>query len=571
MNSAYYRLGFLAILLCLITPINAQRETIKNFSAVMDIRSDGSIEVTETITVVADGGIIKRGITRAINREPINGDKDGTFSYELVSATRNGVSIRPFKENNKRLTTFYLGSKDETIPPGEYTYVFTYTSEDQIYFLDQLDEVRWHLIDTDGKLPVERADITVRFPGGTNIMNAACYAGREGTQDDACRLDQDRNKATFTLARPLVPGEGMTVSVSAPRGTFLRPKPPTTLQKNGTRWATLAGLASAIIFGFLSWWQSGRDPKGPEVTNEYYAPEGISPASAYYLLYGHSTVSALTASLTELAIKGYVRVEEVNEEGGFLGIGKKEFFILHQTDLRPQASAIAPEQLALYDKLFEKKGVIELDGKYNAHLGKVAITHSKSLQKQHKAFLKDGNQWEKVLPIIYIFVAMLIVALVFIKTAAPGSFAILAVASFSFVLGTIAYGYLMRQPSYEKVALKNQLKGLRKYLKLSNKKRDAIVDAPDMTEAYFEQMLPYAIVFGQDNTWADNLSTDWINSSQQQQGGHYHYLYAPTFGQRFGSSVATTAYQASSGGGGGSSFSSGGGSVGGGGGGTGGF
>ncbi|OAV43352.1 DUF2207 domain-containing protein [Lewinella sp. 4G2] len=559
-----FTFGLLLFTLCL----SAQTERVTNWSAVMDVRSDGSIDVEETISVVATGDIIKRGITRAITRKPIGGDHDGNFSYELISATRNGETIEPFEKSSRSLTTFYLGSKEETLPPGEYTYVFNYTSADQIYFMEFIDEIRWHHIDTDGKLPVEKADITVRFTAGTNILGADCYAGREGSNDDACTVVTDRNKVTFTATRPLPAGEGMTIGVSAPKGTFARPALPTPLQQKGTLYVVLAGLLTAIAYAYTSWNRHGRDPIGPEVTHEFYPPEGVSPASAFHLLNSHQHGSLVTASLTALAIDGYIKIEE-RKEDGFLGLGKKEYFALLQTDEVPTDKDVPAEQFALYQKLFQKSRIIELDGDYNKDLYKATKAHNDSIREQHKDFIKDGANGWKILPLVGIFVVTIIAAVLFIKTAdSIGVVAFgISIPLFFIVLGL--YAWLIQQPSYGKVALKNRLKGLRNYLKLSRQDRDALVDAPEMTEEYFQQLLPYAIAFGQDNDWAHNLTTDLANTGERQMNAYPYYMTG--FTNRMNTSFADTAHTATSGGGGGGSFSGGGGSVGGGGGGVGGF
>lgn len=574
MKRCYFPL--LLLLVSLLTALNlgAQRETIKDFAAEMEVRSDGSIEVIETIKVVATGDIIKRGITRAITRRPIDDGSKNRFDYELVSATRNGVEIKPFRDNSKNLTTFYLGSKSETILPGEYTFVFTYRSEDQVYFLENIDEIRWHLIDTDNQLPIEQASITISFPAGTNILGADCYAGAAGSQQEQCTFTRDRHRATFVLATPdgrgLQPNEGMTVSVSAPKGTFPRPKPPSPLRRNGTFWVMTVGLLIGILYAFWSWSKFGRDPKGPEVDHEYFPPEELSPASAFYLLNSHPGLHTVTASLTELSLKGFIRIEERNEEGGWLGIGSKEYFALHVTDRRPAPGELPAEQAELYEGLFDGREEVELDGNYDKRLNKASLAHHKSLKKQHKPFLRQGKNTKRIWPLVGIFFTTFFTAIVFLPTASE-------IGIIAFVVGLIAYipliglyAWLIAQPTWEKVALKNQLKGLRNYLKLSRKKRDALPGVPAMTEEYFQRLLPYAIAFGQDNDWAANLTTDWANSSSRPD--YHSVIYTVGFGRRFNTSYGGTAYKASSGGGGGGgSYSGGGGSVGGGGGGTGGF
>ena len=561
----------LSLLLTLLlgTGVSAQ-ETINSFSATLDVNPDGSIEITETINVTTTGDVIKRGITRAITRNPIGEGKTGKFDYDVQRVRRDGREIDFFFERNGRIKTIYLGSKNKTLDPGTYTYELTYTSDDQIYFLEGVDEVRWHLIDTDTKLPVKAADITVRFPGGTNVAQAACYAGREGSQDQNCDITTDHNTTKFRLTRPLSPGEGMTVSVGAPAGTFARPAPPSALQRKGLWYTSLGSLLLALLYGVMSWSRHGRDPKGPEVDYEYYPPQGTSPASAYYQLNGGNGSDTLTASVTQLAIGGYIRVDEREEEGGFLGLGAKEYFVLHRTDSRPDSATLPPEQWAFYEQLFAKGDEVALNGKLNKNLGKATNAHADSLRAQHKDFLAQGGNAVKIWPLVGILITMLFVGVIFFGYAYATDRIVYVGSVIALILGLIAYALLIPKPSYEKVALRNQLKGLRKYLRLSRKKRAALPDAPKMTEVYYHQLLPYAIAFGQDNDWAESLDADIYNSSTRN--ADFYPVLLAGFGSQFNRNYNTTAFPASSGGGSsGGGFSGGGGSVGGGGGGTGGF
>ncbi|MEL7163714.1 MAG: hypothetical protein AAFN92_23345, partial [Bacteroidota bacterium] len=159
----------------------------------------------------------------------------------------------------------------------------------------------------------------------------------------------------------------------------------------------------------------------------------------------------------------------------------------------------------------------------------------------------------------------------FLKTSSkPGIFVFAALVLLTLVVLGV-YAWLIRQPSLEKVTLKNELKGLRDYLKTKEAKRKRLLNAPEMTEAHFQALLPYALSFGQDNNWAADLAADWMNTANRpNHTGHYYPYYLPGFGNKLGTAYTGTAFPASSGGGGGGSFSGGGGSVGGGGG-TGGF
>ncbi len=568
MKQPTLRLFLLSFLLSALVPLTAQQESIQNFVANLVVSPDGSVEVTEEITVVATGDQIKRGITRALHRKPI-GDAPGMerFTYEVISVSRNGQSIDHTAKNEDGNRVHYLGDKDTKIPPGTYTFRFRYRSPHQIYFMEGIEEIRWPLIGVDNQLPVAQASITVQFPGGTQLLNSACYTGPEGSRASDCRVEQGSNSTIFTLGRPLSPKEGMTVSVGVPRGTFVRPTPPpppTPLQRNATLWACLFGLLAGLFYGYDSWKKHGVDPIGPPVAPRFTPPADLSPAAVSFVSLGIPHQPQVTASLTDLAIKGYIVIEEV-EKPGFLGIGTKEMFVIHRGDRPARQAEMHPEQFVLCGQLFSDGDTVELDGTYNKELNAATEAHGKTLKNHHGDFVKDGANGKHTLPLLGIFVITVVAAIAFLGHASGLGIGIFIGTVVLYIAGMIFHLWLIRKPSLAKVITLGEIKGMRQYFKLKEKERRSLPGAPAMTEAHFQELLPYAIALGENNNWAADLATDWANSSTRSQH-HYPYYY-PSFSQKLGTSYQSTAYQASSGGG---SYSGGGGSVGGGGG-TGGF
>ena len=570
--------GPLTILLLLFTTLllTAQRESIESFDSVMEVGEDGSVEVTETIVVKTDEDIIRRGITRAITRKPIGGG-DRQLDYEVVSVMRDGEAIDWFDERTGSLHTFYLGSKDKRLPAGRYLYQFIYRSDDQVYRAQGIEEVRWHLVDTDTKLAVERASMTIVFPPNLPIAQAACLAGSEGSRERHCAQQIDSNAVTFTLARRLDPGEGMTVAAGVAPGSFdhlaaaqptpginqlsgTPPAPEPTNQKS--LYAILIGLMIALVYGHQSWLRYGRDPKVRGEKYQFAPPEGLSPAGVAYLHSGLYAQQAVTGSLTDLIVRGYVELSERTSKG-FLGLGKQEYFVLSATDKVPTPAVSPEEQLKLYEGLFARGRTVELDGTYNKHLAKATKAHQTSLAKQHKSFKRDGANLTFVWPMIGIVLLTLLAGIITFRQADQlGKIAVTAFVPLA-IFGIFLYAWLIRRPSQQKVGLLQRIDAFRSYLKLNKGERDELRGAPDMTQEYYDRILPYAIGLGLENAWAEDLQHDWLGSStRRDRTGNYPLLYGADFSTRLHTSFAGTSTHASSGGGG---------SVGGGGGGTGGF
>lgn len=544
----------------------AQTEEITHLSVDIRPKQDASLDVTETITVIATGEQIKRGITRTLHREPLGKDTDlEDFTYEIIAATRDGSPEPWVLKQRKGLPTLYLGDKDVRLNPGTYTYVVKYRAFDQVYALDRIDEIRWPLEGRSGRLPVREADVTFRFDRDIDIIQSACYTGTFGATATDCEYSQDGHEVTFVATAPLEPGEGMTVAASIAAGYFQRPVPPTPTEKNATLTFLVLGFALAFGYAFTSWQRYGVDPKGPPVRPEYFPPEGLSPAAAAYLLQRWPTARQVTASLTDMAVSGYLTISEEKQEKRWQTYST---FIISPTDQVPDSEQLPPEQSALYHTLLAE-GAITLGESHHKKVARANSAHGKALGEAHNAYLKEGNNLQKMLPLAGILLLTFVAAGVALAKTGFGVTA-LVVAAILAVLLLLSYGILIAKPGLEKVTMRNYLKGLKQYLELSEKERKALPNAPEMTPTYFQQLLPYAIAFGVENDWAEVLSAYFQAGSRGSERSNFapafpHTPYLLTgFSQRINQSYSTSAAVPNSGGGGG--FSGGGGAVGGGGG-----
>jgi uncharacterized membrane protein YgcG len=557
---------FIFCLLFLPLLITAQSEEFSKFDVSVTVQQDGTLDVHEDISVISSGKVIKRGITRALPRGPIGDDiKMERFDYDIQSVSRDGSDEDYHTKNEGGSKVIYFGSKDRRLDPGAHSYKVAYSAPKQIYFFDDKEEVRWTLAGSDTQLPIKAASLTLTVPNGMNVLATACYTGSVGSTEQACEMIKNGNQITYTLSRPLAAGEGMEIAASFPSGSFVKPAPPppaTPLQKNGTKYISFIGMLIALMYGYRTWQIHGVDPPTPDVGPQFTAPRGLSAASLHYLNSYMPSQTQLTASLTDLAIKGYLEIDEEDRKGLF---STSEIFILRPLQKEHETHQdLAPEQVALYDHL-RNMGDIELDGEYDKRLAKATEAHNKSLKEQHAAYLKEGGNGWKVLPYGLIMLATVIGSVIFLENAENLGIVLFIFAVTLLVIGTPLYAWLIRKPSEDKVKLWAEIKAMKQYLKLSEKERRAVRDAPEMTETYFQSVLPYAIALGIDNNWASDLQSDLagtLNNDRNQHGRRHMYPYmVPGFGNKMGTAYGAVSSPPSSSGG-----SAGGGSVGGGGG-----
>ena len=120
----------------------------------------------------------------------------------------------------------------------------------------------------------------------------------------------------FETNNPLPMRGGLTIDVYIPKGIL---KEPSGLTKffwfiGGKPDCFLPLVTLAVMF--LLWWYKGRDPDpGMSVAPMYEPPEGISPAEAGTLLEDSIQPRDITSTIVDLAVRGYIKIEETDDKG----------------------------------------------------------------------------------------------------------------------------------------------------------------------------------------------------------------------------------------------------------------
>ena len=108
-------------------------EEILSFHSDIEVHTNGSMTVTETIQVRAEGQKIKRGIFRDF--PTTYKDRLGhkyVVGFDVKKVLRDG---KPDGYHTKKLSNgiaVYIGRKEHRLKPGVYTYTLTYATDHQL-------------------------------------------------------------------------------------------------------------------------------------------------------------------------------------------------------------------------------------------------------------------------------------------------------------------------------------------------------------------------------------------------------------------------------------------------------
>jgi uncharacterized membrane protein YgcG len=198
----------------------------------------------------------------------------------------------------------------------------------------------------------------IHLPAGVEPLEAWGFTGPAGATEQAVEIDGDGGGTRIRTTRPFAPGEGLTVSVSWPAGAVARPSAAEWLG-GGLRayWPLGLPLLTFLVMGRL-WWRTGRDPEGRVLMVEYEPPQELTPAEAGTLVDHRAEIHDITSTLVDLAVRGYLRIEELpgSRWPAILG-GSRADWVFHQRRPRRDWKPLVPHERAFLKGIFSEDRV----------------------------------------------------------------------------------------------------------------------------------------------------------------------------------------------------------------------
>ncbi|NLW61851.1 MAG: DUF2207 domain-containing protein, partial [Synergistaceae bacterium] len=342
-----------AAVFCILSGVEVTeaREAFNRFDAEILINENSSVEVTEEILVNVENIDINRGIIRSLPVEYRDGKGNSTeLKLEIKDIKLDGQDI-PWSSVRAGINVdVKIGDPNKIISRGLHTFLIKYRIERHIGFFENHDELYWNVTGKDFTFPVLEASCRVALPGksfGEGFNTIEWYVGQYGSKGNDSRARQDSG-TVFTVG-PLQPGEVFTVVYTWPKGLVTPPPPPA--RDNEKAQGGIAAATFALISGWFwyAWKKWGKDPDKKTVIPLFYAPDGASPAFLRYVRDMRLDQTGFTAAIIGLAVKGAIKIVEVEGRETFFGKGKGHF-VLHEKETEPEK--LQPEEEALMMQLF---------------------------------------------------------------------------------------------------------------------------------------------------------------------------------------------------------------------------
>lgn len=485
--------------LLLAAPALAQ-ERITAYDSEIDIRADGSLDVTERISVRAEGSSIRRGIYRDFPTR--YRDRHGNrvvVGFEMLEVLRDGRIEPWFTESMRNGVRINTGNDDLLPVPADYTYTLRYRTTRQLGFFAEHDELYWNAIGTGWAFPIEGGSVVARLPQPVPVvqLHAEGYTGVQGAQEQHYTAAlPSPGTARWQLTRPLSPRQGFTVVLTFPKGLVTAPslaqKARWFLNDNRGVLLALFGLAGLLAYCVRRWQAVGRDPPAGVVIARYGPPKGHSPADLRYMRRMGYDTRCFSADLLALAVGGALRI---HREDGLL----KDDWRLELTGATPALAT--PAQTQMLGQLFSAGPVIELASANATRLQAATHAHAKALDKvfQPALFQRHGKSIG-----IAVAIASASIVLAFVVGAGSGVPAILAIAVLMLVVVGM-FGALVKAPTREGRKLLDEIEGLKLYLSVAEREELADMPGPyappSLDGDRYERLLPYAVALDVEEAW----------------------------------------------------------------------
>ena len=569
-------------------------ETIDSYDIRIVVQTDGSMRITETIAY--DFGPSERhGILRRIPTRLAYDDRyDRVYrlTVESVGATEGASADFEVSDEPGGITQIRIGDPDSTVS-GQHTYCIVYVVQGAMNGFGDHDELYWNAIGDEWDVTVQSATVTVTMPG--RITQVACYAGPSGSYLPCDRAKMDGDVARFRHAQ-LGAFQALTVVVAVPKGIVAQPAPHLverwSIDRAFARTPATLGLSGALfvlIVAGVAWvlWARGRDrrfvgspvdqvmgnPTGADqavplfergvAPVEFAPPEDLRPGQIGTIMDERANTLDVTATIVDLAVRGYLTIEEIPKEGWF---GKPDW-TLHRTEK-------ADDDLLTYENtlltnLFSTGTDVALSGlkaTFAAHLAMVEEQLYNDAVKRGW-FLKRPDKVRTAWHALGVLLLIVGIALTFVLARWTHWGLVGIPVAVGGLMLTVA-GRWMPNKTAKGTAIARRVGGFRTVIETAETHMSRWAEEQNV----FTRFLPFAIVFGCTEKWAkafeglDQMPPDttWYLSNRP-------FLYADFghslegFSVTTGGTISSTPSGSGSSGFGGGGFSGGGGGGGGGG------
>jgi hypothetical protein len=481
-------------------PAQGQRTlTIKRFDATILVQPDGGVDVTESITAAFTGSW--NGIYRTVPVEYRTPQGfNWTLRLDLLGVTgENGEPLEVKTTRERHYVKYRI-----RVPGAENAtrmVVIHYRAANGLRFMEDHDELYWNVTGDEWDVPIETATARIVLPEKATGVRAIAFNGVYGSTARDAVVKTEGTTVRIAMPHRLDFHEGLTAVVGWDKGVVA---PPTDAEQAlgflASNWPL--GIPVAVLLAMFALWRKvGRDPRRLPVAVQYEPPDSITPAEAGTMMDESADMRDVTATLTDLAVRGHLKIEE-REQSALLGLITRKEYVFHK--LEPVgAPPLAAHEEQVFRGIFApgKNDVrlSELENEFYRYLPAIKTQIFKRLVDRG-LYRSRPDQVKGRWRVGAVVLGGLIIALG-APLAARYQLSPMPVVLAALVSALIVFLFSRYMPARTTAGARTleRLLGFEEFLSRVEKEHyERVVKTPEM----FERYLPFAMAFGVERRWA---------------------------------------------------------------------
>ncbi|SPP64702.1 DUF2207 domain-containing protein [Nitrospira lenta] len=503
----------------------ARSLVIEQFHADIQVLPSGDLVVTETIRPRFTGAW--NGLKRDI---PVEYRTPQGFNYtlllDLLSATdehQAPLKIDSGRDRHYRSFKIWLpGAQDTT-----KTLILTYRVANGLKYFEDHDELYWNVTGDEWDVPIESATASVSLPPNATGIKALAFSGAYGAREQQADIRIEDSTIHYQMKRPLGFREGLTAVVGWDKGLVDEPG---LLQRTHLflryNWPLALPVGVFVAMWYL-WYTRGRDPRLHPLIVSYEPPDRLTPAELGTLVDNSPDLRDITATLVDLAVRGYVRIEE-RQEPKLLGLWSNTEYHLHRLQPPSAWDGLKAHEISILRGIFpagphtddpeETVTLSALANRFYARLDGIKSSLFDQLVTRGY-YVRRPDRVKQAYTIGGIVVTVVIlfgsawlsgrIGLAFQTGAAAGLLSGLII---------VGFGRIMPARTLRGTRALEKVLGFEEFLsRVESDRMDRLVKTPEM----FEKFLPFAMALGVEKNWTNAFDGIYMQPPTWYQGANF--------------------------------------------------
>lgn len=500
----------------------ARSLVIEQFHADIQVLSSGEVLVTETITPRFTGAW--QGLKRDI---PVEYRTPQGFNYtlllDLVSVTdERQAPLKYESARDRHYRTFRVwlpGAQDTT-----KTLILTYRVVNGLKYFEDHDELYWNVTGDEWDVPIESASARVLLPARATGVKALAFSGAYGAREQQAEVLITGSQVDYRMTRPLGFREGLTAVVGWDKGLVAEPGPSQVTQLFFRyNWPLALPVGIFGVMWYL-WYTRGRDPGLRPIIVSYEPPDQLTPAELGTLIDNSPDLRDITATLVDLAVRGYVRIEE-RQEPKLLGLWSSTAYHLHRLQPSSTWDKLKPHERSILSGIFQS-GLFSDDRAETVALADLANRFYSRLEGirssvfdqlvTHGYYVRRPDQVKRAYTIGGIAVGIAgLAGSAWLSERTGLAMQAGVYASLLSGLIIVGFGWIMPARTLRGTRTLEKVLGFEEFLtRIESDRFQRLVRTPEM----FEKFLPYAMALGVERNWTNAFDGIYTQPPTWYQG-----------------------------------------------------